>query len=110
MLFELCLDGMDSKSRLLYWLLDASRGGPTRLRIIKSLYLKPSNMRQLALSLNLDYKTVQGHVTLLLENGVVYQLNPGYGSVYFISPEWENNDYLKVMTGGYDGKGRRKKS
>ncbi|MFH2105993.1 MAG: winged helix-turn-helix domain-containing protein [Candidatus Micrarchaeota archaeon] len=95
---------MDSKSRLLYWLLDASRGGPTRLRIIKSLALKPVNMRQLALSLNLDYKTVQGHIELLLENGIVYQLKPGYGAPYFISPEWEINDYFKELTGEDNGK------
>ncbi len=99
---------MDSKSRLLYWLLDASRGGPTRLRIIQSLYLKPVNMRQLALSLFLDYKTVQGHIELLLENGIIYQIKKGYGSVYFISPEWENNDYFKQLIAGDDDEKRKK--
>jgi DNA-binding transcriptional ArsR family regulator len=100
---------MDSRSRLLYWLLDASRGGPTRLRIIQSLYAKPMNMHKLAISLELDYKTVQGHIELLLENGVVYQLKNSYGSPYFISPEWDNNDYFKeLMAGDYDGKKRSK--
>jgi DNA-binding transcriptional ArsR family regulator len=95
---------MDSKSRLLYWLLDASRGGPTRLRIIKSLAFRPVNMRQLALSLGLDYKTVQGHIELLMENGIVYQLKKGYGAPYFISPEWDNNDYFKELMGDEHGK------
>lgn len=96
---------MDSKSRLLYWLMDASRGGPTRLRIIRSLYLKPANMRQLAIAMSLDYKTVQGHIEILIENGIVYQLKKGYGAVYFVSPEWENNEYFKkIVAGVYDEK------
>lgn len=91
---------MDSRSRLLYWLLDASRGGPTRLRIIQALHRKPVNMRQLSILLSLDYKTVQGHVELLLENGVLCQLKKGYGAPYFISPEWDGNEYFKRLVEG----------
>ncbi|MFH0737061.1 MAG: winged helix-turn-helix domain-containing protein [Candidatus Micrarchaeota archaeon] len=85
---------MDAKTRLLYWLLNASRGGPTRLRILKALSKKPMNMRQLSVSVGLDYKTVQGHVGLLVENGVLETPKKGYGSLYFLSPEWEGNTYL----------------
>ena len=99
---------MDSRSRLLYWLVDASRGGPTRLRIIRALHSKPVNMRQLSLLLGLDYKTVQGHIEILLENGIVYQLKSGYGTPYFISPEWDDNDYFKqLVKGDYDGENRK---
>lgn len=100
---------MDSKSRLLYWLLDASRGGPTRVRILRALNEKPVNLRQLALTVKLDYKTVQGHVELLVENGIIYQLKRGYGAPYFLSPEWETNEYLmQILNGDGDGKKRKK--
>lgn len=96
---------MDSKTRLLYWLLNASRGGPTRLRILRVLAEKPMNMRQLSITLKLDYKTVQGHVELLIENGILETPKKKYGSIYFLSPEWENNEYLiEVMRGNDDGK------
>jgi DNA-binding transcriptional ArsR family regulator len=98
---------MDAKTRLLYWLLYASRGGPTRLKILKVLFKKPMNMRQLALSLELDYKTVQGHVTLLIENSILDTPRKKYGSLYFINPELEDNDYLKELLGG-NGNEKRK--
>ncbi|MFH1393858.1 MAG: winged helix-turn-helix domain-containing protein [Candidatus Micrarchaeota archaeon] len=99
---------MDSKTRLLYWLLSASRGGPTRVRILGVLCRKPMNMRQLALATKLDYKTVQGHVELLMENHVLETPRKKYGSVYFISPEWEDNEYLiELMRGNDDGKRKK---
>ncbi len=91
---------MDSKTRLLYWLLDGSRGGPTRVRILKLINNKALNTRKLSLELEMDYKTIQGHVELLLENGVIDTPKKGYGSVYFISPEWEDNDHLKKILRG----------
>jgi DNA-binding transcriptional ArsR family regulator len=100
---------MDSKTRLLYWLLNASRGGPTRQRILKALSNKPMNMRRLSISLELDYKTVQGHIELLMENGIVETPEKKYGSVYFLSPEWVGNSYLsELLEGGYDGKRKGK--
>lgn len=98
---------MDPKTRLLYWLLNASRGGPTRLRILDVLMRKPMNMRQLSLTLELDYKTVQGHVELLIENGILETPKKKYGSIYFISPEWEDNEYLTEILEG-DGNGKNK--
>jgi len=98
---------MDSKTRLLYWLLNASRGGPTRLKIIKILYSKPMNMRQLSIAAELDYKTVQGHVELLIENGILETPKKKYGSVYFINQEWDGNEYLKELLRG-NGDGKRK--
>jgi DNA-binding transcriptional ArsR family regulator len=85
-------------------MLEASRGGPTRRRIIRALHRSPSNMHQLAVSLDLDYKTVQGHIEALAENGIIYRMKDGYGAVYFISPEFESNDYMKKALGdGEDG-------
>lgn len=101
---------MDAKTRLLYWLLDATKGGPTRVRILRAISGKPMNLRKLALAVGMDYKTVQGHTKLLIENGIIYTPKMGYGSVYFISPEWEGNEYLKEVLGGSknEGEGKRK--
>ncbi len=96
---------MDSRTRLLYWMLSASKGGPTRIRILKTLSGKPMNLRKLALELSLDYKTVQGHIEMLIENGILYTPRQGYGQVLFISPEWEENEFLKEnLKGEKDGK------
>lgn len=104
---------MDSKTRLLYWLLNASKGGPTRLRVLKMLNEKPMNLRKLAIELSLDYKTVQSHTELLMENGIIYTPKQGYGQVLFISPEWEENDFLKENlkgeNNGEKGKGKKRK-
>lgn len=100
---------MDSKTRLLYWMLSASKGGPTRIRILRALSAKPMNLRQLALGLSLDYKTVQGHIEMLVENGIVYTPKQGYGQVLFISPEWEENEFLKENLKG-EGNGKRKEN
>jgi DNA-binding transcriptional ArsR family regulator len=101
---------MDSKTRMLYWLIDASRGGPTRLRLLKTLHEKPVNLRQLSLAMGLNYKTTQEHIRLLLENGIVDRLGKGYGSLYFISSEYDKDEYLKKsLEGGSHEKERRRK-
>jgi DNA-binding transcriptional ArsR family regulator len=58
------------------------------------------NMRQLALSVELDYKTVQGHIEILVENGILDTPKKKYGSLYFINPEWDDNEYLKELLRG----------
>ena len=104
---------MDAKTRLLYWLLDATKGGPTRVKILRALSERPMNLRKLSIAVGMDYKTVQGHMKLLIENEIIYTPKMGYGSVYFISPEWEENEYLKEILGGSSdgkkGKGKRKR-
>jgi len=94
---------MDSKTRLLYWLLAATKGGPTRVRILKRMAVKPMNLRKLSMDLELDYKTVQGHIIMLMENEIIYTPKKGYGSVYFISPEWEQS-INEFLSGSYGGK------
>jgi len=101
---------MDSKTRLLYWMLEASKGGPTRIRILQVISAKPMNLRKLAMEVKLDYKTVQSHIDLLSENGVIYTPKKGYGQVFFISPDWEENELLaKVLSGENNGKEKGKK-
>ncbi len=53
--------------RLLYWLFFASKGGITRLKIIKSLLKSPLNRNELSVILNLNYRTVEHHVKVLIE-------------------------------------------
>lgn len=98
---------MDARSRLLFWLLSATKGGPTRVRVLSAIREKPMNLRQLSLLLGMDYKSVKAHIDLLLKNGVI-DSHGKYGAVYFISPEWEGNEYMKEMLGGMHGKKRKK--
>ncbi|MFH0926966.1 MAG: winged helix-turn-helix domain-containing protein [Candidatus Micrarchaeota archaeon] len=91
---------MDAHKRLVYWLLAATRGGPTRVKILKSLDKKPLNMRQLSLNLNLDYKTVQGHIKILTQHSILDTEGNKYGAIYFISPEWLDNNYLNEFIRG----------
>jgi DNA-binding transcriptional ArsR family regulator len=89
---------MDAHKRLEYWLFAGSRGGAMRFKILQSLKLKPKNPRQLALALQVDYKTVQHHLKLLYDNGFLEMQGNGYGSVYFLSDvtekEWKFIDGL----------------
>ena len=63
-----------------------------RGRIIEAISKKPQNANQLAATLKVDYKTVQHHLGVLIENNVFSVVNKGgYGAVYFISPQMEEN-------------------
>jgi len=76
--------------RLLWYLLGGTRGGPNRAEIIKTLQNRPCNANQLAETLRVDYKTVQHHVRILEENGLVSLANKGsYGAVLFLTAKME---------------------
>lgn len=49
------------------------------------------NANQLARSLDLDYKTVQHHLGLLTENGVLTTVGDDYGKTYFLTDAMETN-------------------
>ena len=98
---------MDAHKRLLYWLLLGSRGGPTRTRILQTIKSSPLNMRQLALSLGLDYKTVQGHIKILTQHSILDVEGERYGAIYFISPEWLDNSYLNEFLRGNGNEKKR---
>ena len=71
---------------LIWYLIAGTRGGMTRGRIIRLLKDKPSNMNRIAKELDLDYKTVLHHVTILEKNNVIEAINKGnYGAVYFLT-------------------------
>jgi len=76
--------------RLLWYLLGGTRGGPNRAEIIKTLQNRPSNANQLAETLRVDYKTIQHHIRILEENGLVSLANKGsYGAVLFLTTKME---------------------
>src|SRR5207253_9446653 len=76
--------------RLLWYLLGGTRGGPNRAEIIKTLQNRPCNANQLAETLRVDYKTIQHHIRMLEENGLVSLANKGsYGAVLFLTSKMD---------------------
>ena len=76
--------------RLLYYLFAGTRGGPSRVEIIKTIQNRPLNANQLAQALKVDYKTVQHHVRVLEQNGLIVPSEKGtYGAVLFLTPKME---------------------
>ena len=73
----------------LWYLLAGTRGGPMRARLLLLLKRRPSNANQLATALGVDYTTVQHHVALLIEHGVL-SAHGKYGAIYVLTPEMES--------------------
>jgi len=77
--------------RLLWFLFAGSRGGENRVKIIDLLKERPYNINQLSESLNLDYKSIQHHISVLQKNNVITKMGEKYGVLYFISNYFEAN-------------------
>src|SRR5690242_1678204 len=93
--------------RLLWYLFAGTRGGPSRAEIIRSLQNRPSNANQLAQTLKVDYKTIQHHVRVLEENGLIVSSEKGtYGAVLFLTPKME--EALPILTEIWSKIGRSK--
>ena len=75
----------------LLWLLMGSKGGGTRMRILKLIRSKPGNVHRIAKELNLNYRTVKYHLELMLEHGLVERIGNDYGAIYVPSREVEEN-------------------
>ena len=76
----------------LWNLLAGTRGGFTRIQIIKLLRERPYNTNQLKDKLKLDYKSVQHHMKVLLDpNIITCGDQKKYGSMYFLTPLLEKN-------------------
>ena len=83
--------------QLLWYLLAGTRGGETRGKIIATLLEKPQNANQLAVTLMLDYKTIQHHLRVLGENNIITAVNKGkYGAVYFVSELMDKNMFSEI--------------
>jgi DNA-binding transcriptional ArsR family regulator len=76
---------------LLGWLIAGTRGGPTRAKIIEALKETPQNANQLATSLDMDYKTIRHHLSVLEKNRIITSVGDKYGATYFLSQVMEEN-------------------
>ncbi len=102
--------------RLLWYLLGGTRGGPNRAEILRVLRERPSNANQLAEVMRVDYKTIQHHLRVLEENGLVAPSEKGaYGAVLFLTTKteeampileeiWSKIGRTKISTVGKEGK------
>lgn len=77
--------------RLFWFIFAGSRGGLSRLKIIKSIQETPMNINQLAKVIGFDYKAIQHHITVLEKNNLVVKEGEKYAITYFISPFLEAN-------------------
>jgi predicted transcriptional regulator len=71
---------------LLYYLLASTRGGLSRVQILRYLQTTPVNANKLAIGLGLDNKTVLHHIRILEQNQLIISSQKDtYGQVYFLS-------------------------
>lgn len=82
----------------IYYALVSSKGAENRVRITRSLRDRPKNRNQLAERLDLDYKTVMGHIEVLEDHGIINCSERQYGAVCTLTWEtiekWDEIDDL----------------
>ena len=78
-----------SQKQIIKKLFIESRGGNNRVRIISLLYNTPMNTNQLSSSLALSYRTIKHHLSILMDNGLIYSISSGYASMYFLTTKME---------------------
>ena len=76
---------------VLWYVLASSRGGPTRIRILRAIQERPRNANQLATELNLDYTTIRHHLDVLTDNNVLRKSGDEYGAVYLLTDQVQSN-------------------
>ncbi len=82
---------MDSFQQAVYWLIAGSKGGINRAKILFALEKEPMNSNVLSKKMKVDYKTIQHHISLLLENHLIVKTGSKYGQVFFVSPQLKEN-------------------
>lgn len=85
--------------KALWYLLVGTRGGESRVRIIRAIEERPRNANQLAEVVDLDYNTVRYHLDTLLEHDVVEKGGDDYGAMYFLTDRFEHHtDEFETIT------------
>jgi len=89
---------------VLWYVLASSRGGPSRVRIVRSIDDRPRNANQLAEALDLDYTTVRHHLDVLMDNNVLRRSGDEYGAVYLFTDQVRDHwDTVEVVLDAVDG-------
>jgi DNA-binding transcriptional ArsR family regulator len=96
--------GPDQAIATLREALGGERGGTNRLRILRALAERPRNANRLAGALDLDYKTVRYHLSVLAEAGAVTRSGDGYGAVYVPTERSRRHwDVVEALAGDATG-------
>ena len=87
--------------RSLFWLLIASRGGDTRIRILGLILNDPLNKNELSKSLGLNYRTVTHHLNVLIKNNITRE-DQKYGGLVYVNEvlEGELKKIISKLIGG----------
>ena len=89
---------------VLWYVLASSRGGPSRVRIVRAIDARPRNANQLAEALDLDYTTVRHHLDVLMENNVLRRSGDEYGAVYLFTDQVRDHwDTVEEVLDAVDG-------
>lgn len=80
------------------------RGGANRVRILRVLDERPRNANQLAGALDLDYKTIDHHLSVLLDENLVRKSGEQYGAVYLLTDHSRQHwPAIEALTRRFDG-------
>ena len=80
------------QTKFLFWyVFGASRGGNNRIKIISHLKKSPANTNQIAEYLQLDYKAIKHHLTVLEKNNLIGKMGEKYAITFFLSPFLEEH-------------------
>ncbi len=87
--------------RSLFWLLIASRGGDTRIKILSLILNEPLNKNELSKSLGLNYRTVTHHLNVLIRNNIIRE-DQKYGGLVYVNEvmEEELKEIIGKLIGG----------
>ena len=78
--------------KALWYLLVGTRGGESRVRIIRALAERPRNANQLSDALDLEYNTIRYHLDKLVEHDIVETGGDEYGKLYFLTDRFERHE------------------
>ena len=81
------------ETKKLFWFMFAgTRGGTNRIRIMSHLRNIPINANRLSQELGIDYKGIQHHLKVLLQNNLITKMGSNYGGIYFPSNLFESSN------------------